>query len=130
MSATVLSHKLEAAEEGRGEAAWNVRWVPAGLGSKGAVDRLFVASEGAWRGYFVLSESALYTPEDEAAPWTLLFDARSWTPIEPVPVKRFRGLRPIGLGAIERPDSSQSGAERSKGGSSRISVTAPFGGRF
>lgn len=101
MSPEVLRHKLEAREERNSEAAWNVRQVPKGLGQAEEIDRLFVASEGAWRGYFLLAKEALYSPQDEAAPWTLLFDTRSWTAIEPVPVKRFRGLRPLPPGQMQ-----------------------------
>ena len=92
MSPAVLEHKLEARDEGNPEQAWNLsRWPRSGF-SPGEQHRLFVASRGFWCGYFALSGEALYNPDDERAPFTLLFDARSWTEIDPVPVRRFRGF--------------------------------------
>jgi hypothetical protein len=95
MAPAVLEHKLEARYERNKEAAWNVRSVPKGLGKPGVHDRLFVASAGVWCGYFTLEKEVLWSPEDKRAPITLLFDARSWTPVPPVAVRRFRGLRPL-----------------------------------
>ena len=95
MSPEVLSHKLEYRDQPNPEATWNVKQVPKGLGRPHEIDRLFVASQNAWQGYFVLSKTALWSPEDEAAPWTLLFDTRTWTTIEPKAVKRFRGIRKL-----------------------------------
>lgn len=106
MSAEVLEHKLEAQSEGNTEEAWNVRRVPKGLGQSGQADRLFVACDGAWRGYFILSPEALWSPEDKRAPWTLLFDTKTWTPIRPMSVKRFRGLRRLPPGEINLDDQS------------------------
>lgn len=91
MSATTLEHKLEAGEERNPEQAWNLARWPSGLSESGE-HRLFVACDGFWRGHFKLSGEALYNPEDERAPYTLLFDTRSWTEILPVPVQRFRGF--------------------------------------
>lgn len=91
MSATTLEHKLEAGEERNPEQAWNMARWPTGLSEKGH-HRLFVACDGFWRGYFKLSGEALYNPEDDRAPYTLLFDTRSWTEIQPVRVRRFRGF--------------------------------------
>jgi hypothetical protein len=114
MSPAVLAHKLEARAERNTLANWNTKSVPTGLGQSCDGDRLFVASRGAWRGYFVLSKEALYTPEDAAAPITLLFDTTTWTPIDPVPVSRFRGLRPLKRGPTELPkDTSRNDTERS-----------------
>lgn len=107
MSPEVLEHKLEAQRERNTEAAWNVRSVPKGLGQPGLSDRLFVASEGAWIGYFVLSTEVLFSPEDKAVPWTLLFDTKTWTPIKPMPVKRFRGIRKVNPGEIDLDDQGQ-----------------------
>jgi len=91
MSADVLEHKLEARHEKNPEQAWNLgRW-PNRLSEEGE-HRLFVATRGAWRGYFTLSSDALYNPNDPQAPFTLLFDARTWTPIQKVPVKHLRGF--------------------------------------
>jgi hypothetical protein len=96
MSRTVLAHKLECAHDGRSpEATWNVRKLPEGFGSSPGPHRLFVACEGAWRGYFKLADDVLWNPDDVAAPITLIFDARSWTPIAAVRVKRFRGLTAV-----------------------------------
>jgi hypothetical protein len=91
MSATTLEHKLEAGEERNPEQAWNMARWPTGLSEKGE-HRLFVACDGYWRGHFSLSGEALYNPDDERAPYTLLFDTRTWTEIQPVAVKRFRGF--------------------------------------
>jgi hypothetical protein len=103
MSPGVLAHKLEARAERSTLANWNTKSVPRGLGQSAEKDRLFVASRGAWRGYFVLSKEALYTPEDAAAPFTLLFDTTTWTPIDPVPSSSFRGIRVLERGPTERP---------------------------
>ncbi len=37
-------------------------------------------------------KDALYHPDDMRTPYSLLFDTRTWTPIQPVPVKRFRRI--------------------------------------
>lgn len=92
MSPAVLEHKLEAREEANHEQAWNLTRWPRGGFAPDQPHRLFVASRGAWCGYFVLSGEALFNPDDERAPYTLLFDARTWTEIAPVPVRRFRGF--------------------------------------
>ena len=114
MSPGVLAHKLEARAERTTLANWNTKSVPRGLGQPAEEDRLFVASRGAWRGYFVLSKEALYTPEDAAAPITLLFDTTTWTPIDPVPVSRFRGLRVLKGRPTQRPkDTSWNDTDRS-----------------
>lgn len=91
MRPEVLAHKLRAHHDASPLQAWNMgRW-PTQLSRPGQ-HRLFVASNGAWRGYFQLSADALYSPEDPTTPFTLLFDARTWTPIEAIPVKRFRSF--------------------------------------
>jgi hypothetical protein len=91
MSREVLEDKLALARERNPEAAWNLyRW-PSGF-VEGEENRLFVASEGAWRGYFKLADGALLNPNDPTAGYTLLFDTRTWTEIAPVPVGRFRGF--------------------------------------
>ena len=120
MSPGVLVHKLEARAERNTLASWNTKSVPGGLGQSCEVDRLFVASRWAWRGYFVLSTEALWTPEDAPAPFTLLFDTTTWTPIDPVPVSRFRGIRSLKRGPTQRPkdtswnDTDHSSKERLK----------------
>ena len=40
----------------------------------------------------MLSRDALYNPDDERAPFGLLFNTRTWTPVEPEPAPRFRGF--------------------------------------
>jgi hypothetical protein len=90
MSRTTLREKLKQRGDRNPEAAWNLRRWPAGMAQ--GTNRLFVASDGAWVGYFKLSAEALYNPDDEAVPYTILFDTRTWTPIAPTPVKRFQGF--------------------------------------
>ncbi len=95
MSPDVLAHKLEAQDEKNTDAAWNVAQLPVGLGRPGEVDRLFIASDRKWRGYFVLRKDALWSPEDRRAPFTILFDTRTWKEIAPLSVARFRGIRAL-----------------------------------
>jgi len=90
MSKQVLAHKLEARHEKNPEQAWNLAKWPTRFSEQGR-NRLFVAVEGKWRGYFILSDDALYNPND-ATPYTILFDTRTWKPIPTKPVKRFRGF--------------------------------------
>ena len=90
MSREVLQEKLALRGSHNPEGAWNLRRWPTRL-SQGD-NRLFVASAGAWCGYFKLSTDALYNPDDPAAPYTLLLDTGTWMPIAPVPVKPFRGF--------------------------------------
>ena len=91
MPEEVLEHKLQAREEGNSEQAWNLTRWPKGFTEEGE-HRLFVAVNGTWRGYFTLSSEALYNPGDISTPFTLLFDTCTWTPIQPIAVKRFRGF--------------------------------------
>jgi hypothetical protein len=91
MAPNVLSHKLEGRSRANPEQAWNLARWPSRLSDPGP-HRFFVASEGAWRGYFALASEALFNPRDPSAPITLLFDARSWQAIPPVPVRHFRGF--------------------------------------
>jgi hypothetical protein len=104
MSPEVLEHKLEARTGRNTLATWNTKSPPRGLGESGEPDRLFIATRGAWIGYFVLSKEALWTPEDASAPFALLFDTKSWTPITPVSVKPFRGIRVLKRGSAEAKD--------------------------
>jgi hypothetical protein len=92
MRAEVLADKLEARYASNPEQTWNLSRWPARLSGAEGEHRLFVAIKGAWRGYFTLSRDALYSPNDASAPFSLLFDTRTWTPIQPVPVKCFRGF--------------------------------------
>lgn len=91
MSPEVLEDKLEHAEDGKNpEATWNTRRLPTKL-EPGWNNRLFVACAGVWRGYFPLSGDVLWNPDDEKAPYALIFDTRRWTRIPPSPAPRFRG---------------------------------------
>ena len=77
MSPEVFEEKLEQAEDPRHEVAtWNTRRLPTRL-TPGWTNRLFV----------------LWNPQDESAPYALIFNPRRWTPLPPVPVPRFRGWR-------------------------------------
>jgi len=91
MRPEVLAHKLEARYEDNHEQVWSLSRWPTRLSGEGK-HRLFVASEGAWRGYFTLSLEALYSPNDASAAYALLFDTLTWTLIPPVPVRHFRGF--------------------------------------
>ena len=46
---------------------------------------LFVAVEGRWMGFFVLQPWVDHNPRDKTSPWTLVFDANTWTAIGPQP---------------------------------------------
>ena len=93
MAPSVLEHKLEDGEPpGRSQTTWNCRRLPKRLSEESPPHRLFVASGGVWRGYFRLLPDVLWNPEDEKAPYALIFDAASWVEIPPVPVRRFRGF--------------------------------------
>ena len=93
-SNVTLDHKLEQADDGKGrEATWNMGRLPKKLGKGEEADRLFFATEGYWKGYFILAKDILWNPDDEDKPYSLLFDPSSWTSIEPMPVKKFRGFR-------------------------------------
>jgi hypothetical protein len=91
MSRETLREKLRQAGTDHPEAAWNLRSWPSGWG-RPRRRHLFVALDGAWRGYFRLETNCLFNEEDRAVPYTLLFDTRTWTTIEAIPVKRFRGF--------------------------------------
>lgn len=93
-SSTTLEHKIELAEDGKGnEATWNMGKIPRNLGKGQGPDRLFFACDGCWRGFFLLVPEVLYNPEDEEKPYSLIFDVTTWKEIEPIPVTRFRGFR-------------------------------------
>ena len=103
MSVEVFEHKLQARYEQNTEQAWNLTRWPTGF-TQETGHRLFVAVSGSWRGYFTLSPEALFNPDDQSAPFTLLFDTQSWTPIPPVPAKRFRGF----TNNVPGPDAARS----------------------
>jgi hypothetical protein len=90
MQPEVLEHKLEARRDRNTEQAWNLSRWPTGF-KEGEDNRLFVASRGAWRGHFRITD-ALFVRTGSRAQYTLLFDTATWTPIEPLPVERFRGF--------------------------------------
>lgn len=89
MRPEVLAHKLEAQRERNPEQAWNLTRWPRGFSARGR-HRLFVATTGFWRGYFILAKDALCAKDLGA--FTLLFDARTWTPIPLSPRPSFRGF--------------------------------------
>lgn len=91
MSKQALAHKLEAQGEQNPEQTWSLTRWPKGMSELGT-NRLFVASGGQWRGYFTLSDEALFNPKDTKVPFTLIFDTRTWTQIPPTPARRFRGF--------------------------------------
>lgn len=92
-SGAVLEHKLDRAENsGPVEEVWNCRRLPQGLGQDPEGDRLYVACGGRWLGYFKLVPEVLFNPDDENVPYTLIFDAKSWTSLaSSIPCRRFRG---------------------------------------
>ena len=93
MHQAVLADKLEDGRgRGRAVATWNTRRLPTRL-TPGWTNRLFVASQGRWRGYFPLSGDIDWNPKDEAAPYALIVDPRRWTPIAAAPCPSFRGWR-------------------------------------
>jgi hypothetical protein len=92
---SALEGKLSHAAEKNAKATWETSRPPRGL-KQGETNRLFVASGGFWRGCFTLADDVLYNLADEQAPFSFVFDTRTWTPISVVPVKRFRGM----IGAI------------------------------
>jgi hypothetical protein len=115
MNRETLQEKLGLRRETNPEGAWNLRRWPSGF-VEGEENHLFVASEGAWRGYFKVTD-ALWNREDRDVPYTLLFDSRTWTPIPPVPAVRFRGFTykvpalisaPVKASASARSEPSQS----------------------
>ena len=118
MSQEVLADKLEDGRvHGRAVATWNTRRLPTRL-TPGWTNRLFVASQGRWRGYFPLSGDIFWNPKDPAAPCALIFDPRRWTPIAAAPCRSFRGWRylespPGGAPAVAKPDPDTASSEGS-----------------
>ena len=93
MRQEVLADKIEDGRvHGRAVATWNTRLLPKRL-TPGWTNRLFVASQGQWCGYFPLSGDVFWNPRDSAAPYALIFDPRKWAPIDALPVPSFRGWR-------------------------------------
>ena len=83
MSRGVLAHKRDAGEQAM--QAWNLKALPDEFSRSSEPHRLFVAVDRQWRGYFVLQPWVHHNAHDPAAPWTLVFDANSWTAIQPRP---------------------------------------------
>jgi len=90
MSRATLNEKLSLRREANPETAWNLRAWPQGF-REGELNRLFVAADQCWRGYFTFTH-ALFNPRDQAVPYAILFDTRTWTPVSPAPARRFRGF--------------------------------------
>ena len=87
MSKSVLDHKREV--DGDRRQAWNVGILPDNYGQEKKPNRLFVAVDGHWRGFFILATEVLCNVNDRSRPYTLLFDPASWIPIEPIRVPRW-----------------------------------------
>ena len=83
MSRGVLAHKRDASEHAT--QAWNMKALPDELSHSPEPHRLFVAVDGHWRGFFVLQPWVQHNPSDQTHPWTLVFDANSWTAVHPEP---------------------------------------------
>src|SRR5208337_2499395 len=92
MSRSTLNEKLSLRRQPNPETAWNLRNWPTGFTDRDT-NRLFVAVEHAWRGYFTFTD-ALFNPRDQAVPYSILFNTKTSTPIPipPIEVRRFRGF--------------------------------------
>lgn len=90
-SRAVLEHKLERRHSRkRALEVWNCSSAP--RFDPGGRNRLFIACDGRWVGFLVLEPEPRLNIRDLRCPWSLVFDARSWTPIQiDEPCKRFRG---------------------------------------
>jgi hypothetical protein len=66
MRGEILDDKMADGRAGRRLATWNTRGVPTRL-TPGWTNRLFVACDGWWRGYFPLAGDLLWNPKDPAA---------------------------------------------------------------
>ena len=117
MSREALADKLSLRESRNPVAAWNLRTWPEGF-VKGVQNRLFVACGGAWIGYFKMGSHAIVNYQDHATPYTMLFDTRTWTRIEPVPAPRFRGF------TYDVPSVDGSGTRRSGQGAAATTAAA------
>jgi hypothetical protein len=83
MSRGVLAHKRDS--DSPASQAWNLKALPDEFSRSPEPHRLFVAVNRQWRGYFLLQPWVHHNPGDPAAPWTLVFEANTWTPIPPQP---------------------------------------------
>jgi hypothetical protein len=102
----ILEGKIEQRDEPhRTTATWQLTRLPEKLSKEGP-NYLFFAVGGIWQGYFTLKNEILWNPEDKRAPYSLVFDTRTWVEIKPLKTKRFRGftynvpspeeIRPVG----------------------------------
>ena len=82
MSRGVLAHKRDTEVAVQ---AWNLKDLPDELSQSLPPNRLFIALDGYWRGYFVMEPWVTHNPADKAKPWTVLFDPNTWTEIKPEP---------------------------------------------
>jgi hypothetical protein len=88
----VLEAKLERRDDPRStNETWNLNRLPTKLDKVGP-NFLFVAVAGAWRGFFTLAADILWNPDDSRAPYSLLFDTRTWVEIRPIAAPSFRGF--------------------------------------
>jgi hypothetical protein len=83
MSGPVLAHKRDVSEQAT--QTWNLKALPDEFSRSPDPHRLFVAVNRQWRGYFMLQPWVQHNPHDPAAPWTLVFDANTWTALSPQP---------------------------------------------
>ena len=83
MSRAVLVHKRNTGEHAT--QAWNMKALPDVFSHSPAPHRLFVAVDRRWRGFFVLEPWVDHNPHEKTCPWTLVFDANTWTAIQPQP---------------------------------------------
>ena len=83
MSRGVLAHKRDAGEHDI--QVWNMKALPDELSRSPEPHRLFVAVDGHWRGFFMLQPWVQRNPRDPTQPWALVFDANTWTTVEPQP---------------------------------------------
>jgi len=110
MNPAVLEDKLEDAQDGRRVlAVWNTKRLPKKL-TPGWTNRLFVAAAGRWRGFFPLSGDLLWNPDDETAPYGLVFNARVFRRLPPVPVAGFRGWKYLEDGEFPLPPPQKTDA--------------------
>lgn len=88
----ILEDKLELRDHPRStKGTWQLTRLPEKLSPEGS-NRLYVAVDGVWQGYFLLEDDILWNPDDRRCPYSLVFDTRSWVDIRPLRTKRFRGF--------------------------------------
>jgi len=81
MSRGVLAHKRDSGEHAI--QAWNMKALPDEFSHSPEPHRLFVAVDHRWRGFFLLQPWVDHNLHDKTCSWTLVFDANSWTAIQP-----------------------------------------------